>query len=69
MSNRSNQRGHRPRIGGKDSKGSIQKTVRLPIETLRKFQKEIGKRPGAFSKYVRILIDGYLETVRITKHK
>ena len=50
-------RGHRARLGGEKSKGSIQKSVRLPVELIAKIDRKIGKTKGAFSEFVRGLIE------------
>jgi hypothetical protein len=53
-------RGHRPKVGGKESKGTILKAIRLPIEIWNKILRKIGKG-GDFSAYVRSLINDDLK--------
>jgi hypothetical protein len=58
--NRTERRGHRAPVGGEKSKGSLQKSVRLPIEVIKKIERRIGRKKGAFSILVRDLIEAYL---------
>jgi predicted DNA binding CopG/RHH family protein len=55
--NKSDRRGHPPRVGGKDSKGTIQMTVRLSVETFEKVKRKLGKLETDFAGYVRELIE------------
>ncbi len=58
--NTTERRGHRPRIGGERSKGSVQISTRLPVETVKRIERKIG-RNGSFSDYIRGLIEKDLQ--------
>lgn len=53
--NRGPKRGHRQRVGGNTSKGTIQRTVKLPYELNKSIQSKI--KALGFSEYVRQLIE------------
>jgi hypothetical protein len=57
--NRSHKRGHRTPVGGPESEGTVQKSIRLPMEECRQAEEErVGKdkQYRTFSDYVRALI-------------
>jgi hypothetical protein len=54
-------RGHPPRVGGTESKGTIQKGVKVSKETWALLTTKYG-RNFSFSDYVRKLIDADLKT-------
>ncbi len=62
--NRSERRGHRPPVGGEESKGTIQKTVRLSLETYKKVELKLSKSDMDFAEYVRVLIKKDLKTTK-----
>ena len=43
MGNMTERRGHRPRLGGKKSKGTVRLSVKIPLEMVKRIEKEIGK--------------------------
>jgi hypothetical protein len=55
--NKSGNRGHRLPIGGLESKGTIQKTVRLSFEKYKVIEKKLSTMKKDFAEYVRDLID------------
>jgi hypothetical protein len=62
--NRTEKRGHRPKVGGEKSGGTIVKKVRLPVEILKKLERKIGTKRGAFSATIRLLISNYLYSTK-----
>lgn len=59
--NKTDRRGHRFPVGGENSKGTVQMTVRLSVETFEKVKKKLGKLKTDFAGYVRELIEGDLK--------
>jgi hypothetical protein len=55
--NKSENRGHRLPVGGINSKGTVQKTVRLSVEKYKVIEKKLSKLEKDFAEYVRNLID------------
>jgi hypothetical protein len=56
-------RGGTPRVGGQDSKGTIQKAIRLSAEMWKQLVARQGKN-FSFSDYVRQLIERDLQTTK-----
>jgi hypothetical protein len=63
MSPNTTGRGHAPRVGGQDSKGTIQKAIRLSKEMWKKLIAKNGKS-FSFSDYVRDLIEKDLQETK-----
>ena len=53
--NKSVKRGHRTKVGGEESRGTIQKSIRIPVELFEKVMGKIGKIK--FSDHVRNLLE------------
>jgi len=48
-------RGHRPKVGGKNSQGTILKALRFSTEMVKAIERKIGKGKS-FSEYIRGLV-------------
>ena len=55
--NKTDRRGHRAPVGGENSKGTVQMTVRLSVETFEKVKKKMDKLKMDFAGYVRSLVE------------
>ena len=64
--NRSGKRGRPPRIGGKNSKGTIVKPVRFSVEMVKAIERKIGKGKS-FSDYIRGCVETDLIEERLKR--
>jgi len=58
--NRSDRRGHRPKVGGEKSIGTITKRMRLPVETWNRIERKLKNEGGNFSGLIRLLLSNWL---------
>jgi len=49
-------RGHRPKVGGKNSKGTVLRAVRFSTEMVKAIERKIGKGKS-FSEYIRQCVE------------
>lgn len=56
MGNMTERRGHRPRLGGKKSKGTVRLSVKIPLEMVKRIERKIG-REGNLSDYLRQCVE------------
>jgi hypothetical protein len=59
--NRTENRGHRYPVGGEESRGTIQRSVRIPIELYEKVNKKLKKSEKDFAEHVRDLLTADLK--------